>query len=60
MNLPKISYHLNKIRQENVISELFETGKREILACFSSNIDYQKYSIGSTFASLEASIILQY
>ena len=58
MNREDINAQLRKFRQDNIISEFFETGKREFPARFSSYINYQKYSIGATLACLEASIIL--
>ena len=59
MNCPDINYYFSKLRQENIISEFVESGKQEFAASFSSNIDDSKYSKGSKFVSLKASIILQ-
>ena len=59
INFPEINAHLSKLRQENIILECFEAGKQEYTDRFSSNIDYQKYSIGATYFSLEGIIISQ-
>ena len=59
VNRPDINAHLKKLRQENIISQFFKSGKQEFAARFSSNIDYSKYSKGVTCFSLKASIILQ-
>ena len=59
MNCPDINDHLNKLIQENTISESFKSVKISFADCFWSNTDYQKCPKGSKCASLEAGIILQ-
>ena len=58
-NRHDLSEHLNKLRQNGVISEFVETGKRDFAEKYSSTIDYSKFIKGATFVSLENSMILQ-
>ena len=58
VNCPDINAHLKKLRQENIISQFFKSGKQEFAPYFSSNIDDSKYSRVATFVSLEIIIIL--
>jgi len=58
-NRPDINAHLSKLKQEGIISEFVEKGKRQFASEYSNSIDYSKYSKGATFVSLENSILLQ-
>ena len=58
MNITDINGHSSKLREGNIISELFKSGKQEFAPYFSSNIDDSKYSRVATFVSLEIIIIL--
>ena len=58
-NLPGINAQLKKLRQESIISEYVDTGKIAFDNSFSIKIDYLKYTRGSKFVSIEASMILK-
>ena len=58
-NIPDINANLIKLRQENIISEYFESRKIAFVNPFSSSIDYLKYTKAATFVSLGKSMILQ-
>ena len=51
-NCPDINDRMIKIMQENILSGYVEYRKREFINCFSSTIDYLKYTKGATFVSL--------
>ena len=58
-NRPDINAHLTKLKEDGVISEFVESGKRLFATRFSSSIDYSKYTKGATFVSLENSMSMQ-
>ena len=58
-NRPDINTHLLKLREENVISEYVEAGRRSFASTFSASIDYSRYIKGGSYVILESSIILQ-
>ena len=58
-NRPDIDVRSRKLRQENIIYEYFYSGKRSFSNCFSSTIDYLKYTKGAIFVSLEERMIFQ-
>ena len=50
---------LSKLRQDGIISEYVESGKRDFALEFSSSLNYSKYIKGATYVSLENSMIIQ-
>ena len=58
-NRSDINAHLSKLREENVISEYVESGRRDFATRFSRSKDYSRFVKGGTYVSLEASISLQ-
>ena len=58
-NRPDINAHLTKLRIENVISDYVKKGEREFVTRYSEGINYDMYTKGATYISLEDSILLQ-
>ena len=58
-NRHDLNARLTNLRQDGVISEFVEAGKRDFAENFSSTIDYSKYIKGAAFVSLENSMLLQ-
>ena len=58
-NLPAINAHLRKIRQEKIIYEYVESGKRQFSIQLSSTINHLKYIKGDTLVNIEVSIIFK-
>ena len=58
-NRPYINVNLSKLREENIISQYVEDGRRSFASSFSSSVNYERLAKGSTYISLESSVILQ-
>ncbi len=58
-NRPDINLHLSKLREENVISQYIEDGRKAFALTYQPYTDYRILAKGATYVSLEASIILQ-
>ena len=58
-NRPDINAHLSKLREEDIISQYAEDGRRSFATSFSSTVNYERLAKGATYVSLESSVILQ-
>ena len=58
-NRPDINNHLNKLKEDEVISDYVEKGKRDFATRYSRDIDYDKYCKGGSFVGIKACINMQ-